>query len=185
MAYWSLVCINKALSYCLLWNTYFVFLYMCIVLLLKNRNTPLPRIINFHVHWSVGTRTARVVVVGGVKRPPLFNWSTPQRFPRHPSCRSDFQTNGKYLSVYTRLHLKGPPFSDLLYFQAESALGLSEAHDQLVVDYLRSGRLQRSQCLKTVDSTFEELIESRLNEDTFTCEQEKKQQHTPGVQRGV
>ena len=54
--------------------------------------------------------------------------------------------------------------------QANSALGLSEAHEHLVVDYLRSGRRQRSQCLKTVDSTFEELMESRLNEDTFTRE---------------
>ena len=53
--------------------------------------------------------------------------------------------------------------------QAQSALGLSEGHEQVVVEYLRSGRRQRSQCLKTVDSTFEELMESRLNEDTFTC----------------
>ena len=54
--------------------------------------------------------------------------------------------------------------------QAASDLGLSGGHEQLVVAYLSSARRQRTQSLKTIEATFKDFKESRLNEDTYTRE---------------
>ena len=58
----------------------------------------------------------------------------------------------------------------ITFIQAASDLGLSGAHEQLVVAYLNSVRRQRTQSLKTIDATFKDFKESRLNDDTYTRE---------------
>ena len=67
-----------------------------------------------------------------------------------------------------QLHFKSRNIT--IFIQAASDLGLSGAHEQLVVSYLTSSRRQRSQSLKTIEATFKDFKESRLNEDTYTRE---------------
>jgi len=42
------------------------------------------------------------------------------------------------------------------------------------VDYLKFTRVMRGQCVRSVTSTFEETIDSRLNEGTFTADEVKE-----------
>ena len=51
-----------------------------------------------------------------------------------------------------------------------SGLGLSSAHEQNISEFLRFARSKRGQCVKTVETAFQHLADSRLVEDTFTCE---------------
>ncbi|XP_065919982.1 leucine zipper transcription factor-like protein 1 [Dysidea avara] len=53
-------------------------------------------------------------------------------------------------------------------------LALSEHHEKAVVDYLKFTRVMRGQCVRSVTSTFEETIDSRLNEGTFTADEVKE-----------
>ena len=43
-----------------------------------------------------------------------------------------------------------------------------------MLNYLKFTRVRRNQCVRTVTSTFEETIDSRLNEGTFTAEEVKE-----------
>lgn len=43
-----------------------------------------------------------------------------------------------------------------------------------MLEYLKFTRVRRNQCVRTVVSTFEETIDSRLNEGTFTAEEVKE-----------
>ena len=47
---------------------------------------------------------------------------------------------------------------------------MSSAHEQSVSEFLRFARFKRGQCVKTVETAFQHLADSRLVEDTFTCE---------------
>ena len=47
---------------------------------------------------------------------------------------------------------------------------MSSAHEQSVSEFLRFARFKRGQCVKTVEAAFQHLADSRLVEDTFTCE---------------
>ncbi|KAK2146252.1 hypothetical protein LSH36_622g00032 [Paralvinella palmiformis] len=51
------------------------------------------------------------------------------------------------------------------------ALGLNEHHQNIVVNYLRFARYQRTQRLRAVDLSFQDLKDSRLIEDTFTIDE--------------
>ena len=42
------------------------------------------------------------------------------------------------------------------------------------MDYLKFTRVMRGQCIRSVTSTFEETIDSRLNEGTFTADEVKE-----------
>lgn len=57
-----------------------------------------------------------------------------------------------YVSVYLSLCLYP-------YLQAE--LGLNEHHQSEVINYMRFARFKRGLCLKTVDSCFQDLKDSR------------------------
>ena len=46
---------------------------------------------------------------------------------------------------------------------------MSSAHEQSVSEFLRFARFKRGQCVKTVETAFQHLADSRLVEDTFTC----------------
>ena len=70
----------------------------------------------------------------------------------------------------TSMRRIAPSRNITIFIQAASDLGLSGAHEQLVVSYLTSSRRQRSQSLKTIEATFKDFKESRLNEDTYTRE---------------
>ena len=62
----------------------------------------------------------------------------------------------------------------LLYCYAQSTkLDLSQHHEKAVLDYIKFTRVRRNQCIRTVTSTFEETMDSRLNEGTFTAEEVK------------
>ncbi|XP_048467787.1 leucine zipper transcription factor-like protein 1 isoform X2 [Rhincodon typus] len=50
-------------------------------------------------------------------------------------------------------------------------LGLNEHHQNAVINYMRFARSKRALRLKTVDSCFEDLKDSRLTEDTFTVDE--------------
>ncbi|KAF3829209.1 hypothetical protein GH733_003473 [Mirounga leonina] len=50
-------------------------------------------------------------------------------------------------------------------------LGLNEHHQNEVINYMRFARSKRGLRLKTVDSCFQDLKESRLVEDTFTVDE--------------
>ncbi|XP_054549609.1 leucine zipper transcription factor-like protein 1 isoform X3 [Talpa occidentalis] len=50
-------------------------------------------------------------------------------------------------------------------------LGLNEHHQNEVINYMRFARSKRSLRLKTVDSCFQDLKESRLVEETFTIDE--------------
>ncbi|XP_014815996.1 PREDICTED: leucine zipper transcription factor-like protein 1 isoform X2 [Calidris pugnax] len=50
-------------------------------------------------------------------------------------------------------------------------LGLNEHHQNEVINYMRFARFKRGQCLKTVDSCFQDLKDSRLVEETFTVDE--------------
>ncbi|XP_062481317.1 leucine zipper transcription factor-like protein 1 [Pezoporus occidentalis] len=50
-------------------------------------------------------------------------------------------------------------------------LGLNEHHQNEVINYMRFARFKRSLCLKTVDSCFQNLKDSRLVEETFTVDE--------------
>lgn len=50
-------------------------------------------------------------------------------------------------------------------------LGLNEHHQNEVINYMRFARSKRGLRLKTVDSCFEDLKESRLVEETFTVDE--------------
>ncbi|KAM8758618.1 leucine zipper transcription factor-like protein 1 isoform 1-T1 [Rhynchonycteris naso] len=54
-------------------------------------------------------------------------------------------------------------------FKAE--LGLNEHHQNEVINYMRFARSKRALRLKTVDSCFQDLQESRLVEETFTADE--------------
>lgn len=43
-----------------------------------------------------------------------------------------------------------------------------------MLEYLKFTRVRRNQCVRTVVSTFEETMDSRLNEGTFTAEEVKE-----------
>ena len=47
-------------------------------------------------------------------------------------------------------------------------LGLSVAHEEIILDYLKFAKFKRSQCLKDVECSLTDLTESRLQEETFT-----------------
>ncbi|XP_019488514.1 PREDICTED: leucine zipper transcription factor-like protein 1 isoform X1 [Hipposideros armiger] len=50
-------------------------------------------------------------------------------------------------------------------------LGLNEHHQNEVINYMRFARSKRGLRLKTVDSCFQDLKESRLVEETFTADE--------------
>ncbi|XP_007899024.1 leucine zipper transcription factor-like protein 1 isoform X2 [Callorhinchus milii] len=50
-------------------------------------------------------------------------------------------------------------------------LGLNEHHQNEVINYMRFARSKRTVRLKTVDSCFQDLKDSRLTEDTFTVDE--------------
>ncbi|XP_078282768.1 leucine zipper transcription factor-like protein 1 isoform X2 [Rhinoraja longicauda] len=50
-------------------------------------------------------------------------------------------------------------------------LGLNEHHQNAVISYMRFARSKRALRLKTVDSCFQDLKDSRLTEDTFTVDE--------------
>ncbi|XP_032870724.1 leucine zipper transcription factor-like protein 1 isoform X2 [Amblyraja radiata] len=50
-------------------------------------------------------------------------------------------------------------------------LGLNEHHQSAVISYMRFARSKRALRLKTVDSCFQDLKDSRLTEDTFTVDE--------------
>ncbi|KFR16169.1 Leucine zipper transcription factor-like 1, partial [Opisthocomus hoazin] len=50
-------------------------------------------------------------------------------------------------------------------------LGLNEHHQNEVINYMRFARFKRGLCLKTVDSCFQDLKDSRLVEETFTVDE--------------
>ncbi|XP_051872167.1 leucine zipper transcription factor-like protein 1 isoform X1 [Pristis pectinata] len=50
-------------------------------------------------------------------------------------------------------------------------LGLNEHHQNAVISYMRFARSKRALRLKTVDSCFQDLMDSRLTEDTFTVDE--------------
>ncbi|XP_021156410.1 leucine zipper transcription factor-like protein 1 isoform X2 [Columba livia] len=50
-------------------------------------------------------------------------------------------------------------------------LGLNEHHQNEVINYMRFVRFKRGLCLKTVDSCFQDLKDSRLVEETFTVDE--------------
>ncbi|XP_078395667.1 leucine zipper transcription factor-like protein 1 isoform X2 [Cetorhinus maximus] len=50
-------------------------------------------------------------------------------------------------------------------------LGLNEQHQSAVINYMRFARSKRALRLKTVDSCFQDLKDSRLTEDTFTVDE--------------
>lgn len=49
--------------------------------------------------------------------------------------------------------------------------GLNEHHDALVLNYLRFTRFQRSQCVKSIVSSFEDAKDTRLLESTYTIDE--------------
>ena len=53
---------------------------------------------------------------------------------------------------------------------ASPSLGLAEAHERSVAELLHFFRFKRGQSVRAVEGTFEGVVESRLLEDTFTCE---------------
>ncbi|NXW22333.1 LZTL1 protein, partial [Circaetus pectoralis] len=53
----------------------------------------------------------------------------------------------------------------------QAELGLNEHHQNEVVNYMRFARFKRGLCLKTVDSCFQDLKDSRLVEETFTVDE--------------
>ncbi|NXW43397.1 LZTL1 protein, partial [Nyctiprogne leucopyga] len=53
----------------------------------------------------------------------------------------------------------------------QAELGLNEHHQNEVVSYMRFARFRRGLCLKTVDSCFQDLKDSRLVEETFTVDE--------------
>ncbi|XP_072416583.1 leucine zipper transcription factor-like protein 1 isoform X2 [Chiloscyllium punctatum] len=50
-------------------------------------------------------------------------------------------------------------------------LGLNEHHQNAVINYMRFARSKRALRLKTIDSCFQDLKDSRLTEDTFTVDE--------------
>uniref|UniRef100_A0A8B9BWN2 Leucine zipper transcription factor-like protein 1 n=1 Tax=Anser brachyrhynchus TaxID=132585 RepID=A0A8B9BWN2_9AVES len=50
-------------------------------------------------------------------------------------------------------------------------LGLNEHHQNEAISYMRFARFKRGLCLKTVDSCFQDLKDSRLVEETFTVDE--------------
>ncbi|KAM6087355.1 leucine zipper transcription factor-like protein 1 isoform 2-T2 [Chlamydotis macqueenii] len=54
---------------------------------------------------------------------------------------------------------------------AMAELGLNEHHQNEVINYMRFARFKRGLCLKTVDSCFQDLKDSRLVEETFTVDE--------------
>ncbi|XP_054016890.1 leucine zipper transcription factor-like protein 1 isoform X1 [Dryobates pubescens] len=50
-------------------------------------------------------------------------------------------------------------------------LGLNEHHQNEVISYMRFARFKRGLCIKTVDSCFQDLKDSRLVEETFTVDE--------------
>ncbi|XP_067910955.1 leucine zipper transcription factor-like protein 1 isoform X2 [Heterodontus francisci] len=50
-------------------------------------------------------------------------------------------------------------------------LGLNEHHQNEIINYMRFARSKRALRLKTVDSCFQDLTDSRLTEDTFTVDE--------------
>jgi leucine zipper transcription factor-like protein 1 len=56
---------------------------------------------------------------------------------------------------------------------AESPFGVNEAHSGVILDFLHFARSRRGRCLKSVEVEFQNLIESRLMDDTFTSEEVK------------
>uniref|UniRef100_A0A670Z346 Leucine zipper transcription factor-like protein 1 n=1 Tax=Pseudonaja textilis TaxID=8673 RepID=A0A670Z346_PSETE len=53
----------------------------------------------------------------------------------------------------------------------QAELGLNDHHQNEVINYMRFARSKRGLRLKTVDSCFQDLKESRLVEDTFTVDE--------------
>ncbi|NXS03147.1 LZTL1 protein, partial [Oxylabes madagascariensis] len=53
----------------------------------------------------------------------------------------------------------------------QAELGVNEHHQNEVVSYMRFARFKRGMCLKTVDSCFQDLKDSRLVEETFTVDE--------------
>ncbi|NXN06432.1 LZTL1 protein, partial [Indicator maculatus] len=53
----------------------------------------------------------------------------------------------------------------------QAELGLNEHHQNEVISYMRFARFKRGLCLKTVDSCFQDLKDSRLVEETFTVDE--------------
>lgn len=50
-------------------------------------------------------------------------------------------------------------------------LGVNEHHQNQVINYIRFARYQRAQRLRAVDVCFEDLKDSRLNDETFTIDE--------------
>ena len=50
----------------------------------------------------------------------------------------------------------------------QAELGLSEAHKEFVLDFLKFSRYKRAQCLKDVESAVLDVADSRIHEETFT-----------------
>lgn len=55
-----------------------------------------------------------------------------------------------------------------LHIILQAKLGLNAAHEHFIVEYLQVAKYKRAQCLKDVESAFNDLAESRLIEETFT-----------------
>lgn len=60
------------------------------------------------------------------------------------------------------------------YCIQSNKLDLSGHHEKAVLEYLKFTRLRRNQCVRSVASTFQETMDSRLNEGTFTAEEVKE-----------
>ncbi|KAI4806672.1 hypothetical protein KUCAC02_017487 [Chaenocephalus aceratus] len=66
-----------------------------------------------------------------------------------------------------RPHQMGAP--DLQEHKRQAEFGFNEQHQNEVINYMRFARSKRVLRLKTIDSCFEELKDSRLVEETFTA----------------
>lgn len=66
------------------------------------------------------------------------------------------------LFTYFSVHL-----SLCLYPYRQAELGLNEHHQNEVINYMRFARFKRGLCLKTVDSCFQDLKDSRYRGGQF------------------
>lgn len=59
-----------------------------------------------------------------------------------------------------------------LFFYQATELGLNTTHENVVSGFLRFSREKRSQCTRSVQSSFEAACDARLaNDETFTSEE--------------
>ena len=63
------------------------------------------------------------------------------------------------------------PYLSLNPTQATADIGVNSHHQRCVLEFLHFARFKRGECLKAVEGAFSDLADSRLVEDTFTCEE--------------